>query len=597
MKKIFKMANAELSKIFMRPSMFVLFSVLVVALVLSFMFFKPTSTSTKFEYADSFTSRIYTNFQNDYVNIEHKLIDSKIEIYNYLDENNNVCDTFKKTFRDLEKEFKETVYNAILSCRETHHEGDEKLYPTDEDLELLVGVFADFKTNTRSVRLFMLNNIKDKYTNLFITNADYEQIYHALDGIFDIIPSGEQLRSFSTNQIMERYNLIKESFNLEVLTSKVNALEKIEVNPVKLQELLNKYYYTNIIETNDGEIQYTHNGRLKELYDDVITYYNQVNELYGNSSDSTIIKKLNEKVSNFYDYVGICTSLLSNNFEVLRIGNKSDDEIATYNGFSGVSTYALKNEIVTYEYLYNNNAFAYEYLRGFNFNTNSGIETNAYDFSFYAMQILSFLITLFVIFFACGSISGEQTAGTLKMVAIRPFTRNKIYSGKFLACLNVAMLLLLISFAASFVIGIAMYGIPTMPMLITINATHVFVTSPLVLMLIYFISLLVDFIFYISLALIISMIIKQTVISTAITSAVLITSTVIAGVSESSAIRFIPSLNSGLFKFFTKSQIGIFGYNVVPNITMWSSVLMLTASILMFDIIGRFLFTHRSIDR
>ena len=587
MRKIFKMANAELSKIFMRPSMFVLFTVLVVALVLSFLFFEPTVTSTKFEYSDGFAGKIYTNFQSDYSDFEQDLINAKIDIFNYLDEDNDTCELFKKQFRDLDSQFN-AVRVSILKVN--------NLYPTAEERYEICTEYTKFKEKVYETRAFMRDKIKDKYTNIFITIKDYDYLYRALTSVQDLVPSSEGIAELSRSEIVKSWQLINDSFNISELSVEVNGYEKIEIDSVMLEQLLNKYYYTNIIETNDGEIEYTHTGRLEELYDEVISYY--TDELGSeNSSDSQVLATFNDKISNFYDYIKICSSLLSKNFEVLRIGNKSDDEIATYNGFSGVSTYSLKNDIVTYEYLYNNNTFAYEYLRGFNFNTNSGTTTNAFDFSFFAMQILSALITLFVIFFACGSLSGEQNAGTLKMVALRPFTRNKLYSGKFFACFNVAMLLMLISFTASFVVGVAMYGFTASPVLVAVNASSVLTISPFVLMLLYFASLLVDIIFYISLALLISMIIKPTVISTAITSAVLIASTVISGISSSSAIRYIPSLNTGLFKFVTQSQLGLFSFNVVPNITLWSSVFMLLASIFVSDIMGRLLFTHRSLDK
>ena len=183
------------------------------------------------------------------------------------------------------------------------------------------------------------------------------------------------------------------------------------------------------------------------------------------------------------------------------------------------------------------------------------------------------------------------------MVATRPYTRNKIYSGKSLACFNVALLLLLLSFVASFAVGIAMFGFTAKQVLVVVNASNVILISPFLVMLIYFGSLLLNIVFYISLALIISMLIKQTVISTSITSAVFIISTVIQGISNSSSLRFVPSLNLGIFKFFTQSKLGIFSYNVIPNITMSYCLIMIAVSVLVFDILGRLLFTHRSIDK
>ena len=279
------------------------------------------------------------------------------------------------------------------------------------------------------------------------------------------------------------------------------------------------------------------------------------------------------------------------------IGNKTDDEIITYNGFSGVSIYNLKREITVSDYFYKNNTFGYEYLNAFNFNQNSGINTNAYDFAFYAMQILSSLIIIFVIFFASSSIVGEQNAGTLKMTATRPYTRNKIYSGKFLATFNVALILLIISLVASLVVGAATFGFTTQNVLVVMNASEVFILNPAVLMLIYVVSILIDIIFYIALAILISMLIKQTTINTALTSGIFIASTVITGTATASWIRFVPTTHLGLFKYFTTSNTSMFSFSVVPGINFITSLLIIVICIFAFDLIGRLLFTHKSIDK
>lgn len=586
MKKIFRLANAELSKIFMRPSMFVLFTVIVVALVLSFMFFKPSEVNTKFTYDDGFTNQIYLNFQGDYQEFESKLINVKKDIELFLDEDNDTATVFKLNFQSMKDQFYVNLYNVILNSK--------KPYPSESDLSQLVTEFSVFKTNVKNLKDFMLEKIKDKYTNLFITKDDYTLIYKTLGSIGDNIPSQDQIENFSIGQIMERYNLIKNSYDIDGLNQRVNKLEKIEISSDTLSELLDKYYYSEIEESgNGGEITYSHTGKLKTLFEDVVAYYDEV----GPTSDNVAISYLNDRIAKFYDYINICSSLISNNFELLRIGNKSDDQIASYNGFKGISSYNLKTEIATYEYFYNNNTFGYEYLRAYNFGTNSGTKTNAYDFCFYSMQIISFLITLFVIFFACGTLSGEQTSGTLKMIATRPYTRNKIYSGKFLACFNVALLLLTVSLVASFIVGVALYGFTIKSVLVVVNAKTVLTLNSILVMFIYLLSVLLDIIFYIALAILISMIFKQTVLSTAITSAILMASTIISGISNASWIRFIPSLNTGIYKFFTSSKLGIFSFNIVPNVTLLSSALILILSIVFIDIFGRFLFTNRSIDK
>ena len=183
------------------------------------------------------------------------------------------------------------------------------------------------------------------------------------------------------------------------------------------------------------------------------------------------------------------------------------------------------------------------------------------------------------------------------MASIRPYTRNKIYSGKFLACLNVSFILLLVSFIASFVVGIASFGFTTQQVLVVMNASEVVIMPPIALMAIYFISILIDIIFYIALAILISMLIKPTTINTAVSTAVLIVSTILFGTVSKGWIRFIPSMHLGLYKFFTNSITGMFSFSVVPNFNMITSLIVVIVSIIIFDLLNRFLFTHRSIDK
>ena len=213
------------------------------------------------------------------------------------------------------------------------------------------------------------------------------------------------------------------------------------------------------------------------------------------------------------------------------------------------------------------------------------------------MQILSMFITVFVIFFATSSLSGEQSSGTLKMIATRPYTRNKIFSGKFLACFNVALILLTVSLVSSLAIGFATYGFSFQKVLVVMNAETLFITNPIILLFIYLASILIDIVFYIALAIFISMIIKQATVSTGLSSAIYLVSIVLLGSIKASWIRFVPSLNLQLYKFFTISQSGMFSFSVVPNTSLLTCGIFTVAFIIVFDLFARLLFTHRSLDK
>lgn len=588
MKKIFRMANAELSKIFMRPSMFVLTGILVIALVFSFFFFSPENVNTKYTYSLTNTTSIFTTFEQEYKDFEYQLISEKKDIDTYLADTGNVYENFSSKFHSLKLYFDGEFTTTVFSIAEN----DSYLSPSDYNK--CKNAFETLSASTENIINYMVNNIKDKKINFIITESFYNEVYQTLVHFYDNLPSNSDLEGFSASMVIDRYNTLKNNYDLTSLDYQIGHLEKIHIDDNDLSDLIKNYYSSNIQESNSGlGVTYTHINKLKELYDNVINYYNENVD----TTKEEIVAELNERVAKFYDYIQICKTLLSNNFELLRIGNKTDDQISTYIGFSNTSIYNLKKEITTSKYFYENNTFGYEYLTAFNFNKNSGTETNAYDFCFYSMQILSLFIIVFVIFFATSALCGEQSSGTLKMTATRPFTRNKIFSGKFLACFNVALILLSVSLVSSLAIGFAFYGFTFQKVLIVMNADTLFITNPIIVLLIYFASILVDVIFYIALAIFVSMIFKNTTISTGISNAIYLTSTVLLGTISNSWIRFIPSLNLQLYKFFTNSNSGMLSFSVVPNTSLLTCGIFAIVFTIVLDIFARLLFTHRSLDK
>ena len=127
MKKIFRMANAEISKIFMRPSMFVLTGVLIIALVFSFFFFSPTKSNTKFTYQLTNTTNIYTSFERDYLSLEEQLISAKTDIDDYINDTSGIYQTFADNFHSLKIYFDGDFTNTVLKIAEN----DSYLSPSD----------------------------------------------------------------------------------------------------------------------------------------------------------------------------------------------------------------------------------------------------------------------------------------------------------------------------------------------------------------------------------------------------------------------------------------------------------------------------------
>lgn len=587
MNKIFRLAKAELSKIFMRPSMIILTTILAVSLIFSYFFFSPSQSSTKkiYEYGD--TQTINIEFKKEYEYFESEITDvyDLISTYTTSDSHTELLSKYRlfQNYFKGDKVTTGTLHATITSL------ASSTIF-TDQKRNECILAFNSFKQYTNDVYDYM-RQIKDSYINFFIKESDFDKVYKMLENILNLIPSESFLQNANATEIINRYNTIDNNSKIKDNFSLLNGLEKIEIDDEQLTKILDDYFYSNFILTQSSE--YEHTGKLETLFNDIENFYLQNT----NSQEEEVVNELNEKISKYYDYIQICKVLLRNNFELLRVGSKTDDELVGYVSFSNNSIYSLKTELTRYNYFYENETFGYEYLNSFNFNVNSGTSTNAYDFAFYAMQILSTLIIIFVIFFACSLISGEQSSGVLKMTITKPYTRNKIYSGKFLACFNVSLILLIVSLIASLSVGFAMYGFSADKVLLVLNAEQILITTAPLVMLIYFANLLINVVFYISLAILFSQIFKNTTISTTLTSAVLLMSTVIAGTVNASWTRFIPSLNLNLFKFFTTTKTGLLSFSVVPNITLWFSIAMIVGSVFIFDMISRLIFNNKNLDK
>mgnify|MGYP003291211329 CR=1 FL=1 len=288
--------------------------------------------------------------------------------------------------------------------------------------------------------------------------------------------------------------------------------------------------------------------------------------------------------------------ILLDSFTLLRTNGKSDTELPKYLGYSDISQYHLNEEISINKYLIENEIFDYDYLTSFNYNKSSGPVTNAYDYTVYSMQILSLFIILFTIYYACSSIAGDQSSGTMKMIAIRPYTRNKLFAGKYLSCLMFGGLLMMIALVASFVVGAASYGISTATCLVVFNASNVIEISPILLLLCYLLSLMINLLFYVSLAMFISVICRSNTLSVIISTIIYGVQVVLSGVINAKWLEYTPFGHFDLFKYFGNSNPGLLSLNILPDADFFTSLIVIGSLIVVMNSIAHLIFQRRDIS-
>ena len=157
---------------------------------------------------------------------------------------------------------------------------------------------------------------------------------------------------------------------------------------------------------------------------------------------------------------------------------------------------------------------------------------------------------------AAGTVAGEQSAGTMKLLAIRPFSRNKLLASKMLAVFAVGAILLLVSSLATLVVGGISYGFASASMLVILDSTLSLPMAPFWVYVLAFLTMLLEILFYASLSIFISTVFKSNIGAVTVSILLFFVSLVLNIVAVNVPIlRFLPFTNVNLFKYFGASFI------------------------------------------
>ncbi len=573
MSKIFRLAKAELNKIFYRPSIFILTALLIIILILTNLLYSPTQNTIKLSYSGQSVSAVYQQFKSSANSINKSSIDNSFEtLFKQIE------DQFDSIAKDDKlKNLQDRVY-AIYSCI-TNDLKEDQISASTGGMASFVATFNELKQMCSDLMSY-LATLKGETLNFYFTISEYNTIFNEIEKLYDVIPQNSNA-SNTPSYFINLANTIRQNYTIPSSRQIVSNLEKLSIDIDTYNELI-QTYYTNAKQT------------LNDVYNKQIEDFIADNDIY-QSTDEDDISQINEYIAQYNSYAQMNMTLLENKFMLLRIGDKSDTELKNLIGYNEVSKYALNEKNKIYDYLLENNDFEYNYLTSFNFNVASGATSNAYDYTVYSMQILSVLIIVFTIFYACSSIAGDQSSGTMKMIAIRPYTRNKLFSGKFLSCLMFGIMLTIISTIASFVVGSVMYGLPTTQCLVVFNASSVISIHPALLLILYLFSLVVNLLFYISLSMLICLLFKSNTLSVFLTTIIYATQVVLNGLIGGAWLKYTPFGHFDLFKYFGNSKLGMLSMNILPDSNFLTSAIVLGLMIVVFNALSHLIFKRRDI--
>ena len=174
-----------------------------------------------------------------------------------------------------------------------------------------------------------------------------------------------------------------------------------------------------------------------------------------------------------------------------------------------------------------------------------------YDFMYFTLELCTIIIIVFAMMLICNLITGETESGTIKLLLVRPYKRSKIITAKLLATIFFVITFMCFTTIVSFIGGYFLFGSTSTPVLAVLNSNVVFKISPFALMLLNIISLTFDVIFFVFLALMISILCKNYAGSISCSLVILIVNYAL-NILFGGAFWYtlLPGMNLHMFKYF-----------------------------------------------
>lgn len=604
---MFRLFKAELKKIFLKPSIFVVTGLIILMLAVSTFIYKP---DTRSEYKTTYPTYqsikdYYNYFETSNATYTKKDSDRLIMVSeNYVNSYVAGKDAIKELndqWKAVEALFDTTPnedYVSLYSAYETTSDEEQKA-SLKNDLEIkrdqLKSAIENFSNTYRSYSqngseiYFLVNTVTDdkirnqhldKILSIFDmasgrTDGDqyiisefrsfgaFSKIFEDLKQLLPFTPSESLIAELKTTKIEDELEVVNENSPIVIARERLNAID----------------------------------DKIFELYD-----------AHKSDSESTPEDraKMIEYMNKYYYTADYVYNLVDNSVKVSGLSKYTAMDITKFKNFTSSNFYDLKEKLARTKFLFNSETFGFEYADPFSVIQPSNTELSGFDYSYFALRLCTFFITIYIVVLAAGTIAGEQSAGTLKLLAIRPYSRNKLLSAKILATLSIGAILLFVSSIASLVVGAVTYGLNFTTILAVFNADVAFAINPLLLYLIAMFTMFIEITFYAMISIFISTVFKSNVAAVSISTLIFFVSLVINVIATNvPLLGLIPFVNVNFFKYFGSAFLDNSGGNnliqmiLTPSVfsgsTFWTSLILYTLTFVVVTIVTHLMFKKRDI--
>jgi ABC-type transport system involved in multi-copper enzyme maturation permease subunit len=517
--KIFKLSKAEMKKIYSRPGIFIMaFLFILIITASAFVYDVPDRSNGIITISGSTVDEIFSHYNSP---VNH---DSKNNYDLLLTEINSTVLAYSvpsSAIDDLDAAYsliddRYTAYDIAVTLNFTTNEKNVAKHN-------LKNAIIDFKNLYNQIYI-------EEYAQILVTEKNHLSLLGFLNTLENMIPDNND----ADNTII--INNLNQLDFLNVITAKLIKIKPIIVSS-SIIESLNDYYLDEV------------NSRLTIINSQIVDFATD----NSTSEEPEDLAHIIQLISNYKLTIEQYKQIAENSMYLDIFKDYTNEVAQTYVGFEQINYYGMQEKLTRNIYLFEKEDFDYNYANAFNVIMPSNTSVNAFDFAYFTLELFSFVIIVYVVVLGAGMIAGEEANGTLKLLAMRPYKRYKIFLGKMYAAIKVAVIFLVIGGIASLIAGTYLFGANSLPVLSVLNTELIVVMSPYLMFGVYLLTLLAEIIFYIVIAVSISSIFKSYTGAVTISILVYFASMILSFIQGSNFLKYIPLTNTNLFKYFGNS--------------------------------------------
>ena len=538
---MFKLINGELKKIFLKNGIFVVTALLVLVLTFSAFLFKPVKRNNVdlSSFKGDTIAQVYTSSFGSSTSSDSKENINK----NYVQVAESLVFYYRDALLDSNNSKKQDLVNSLNEAIEAW-----------EDYKKL-GNSVGINWNSPDLE-GLRNKVKttlDNFSAMFNSYVEGQENYYYI-----LIPSDlkEEVSLFLAKATTE-------PFFKELELSYGGTYDKI--NEIQIYSKLTKYLekINNFMPTQeaiDEVLGFIDTAKTNlALQESEIVEFRNEHASKKRSEAPELFQELKAKIIRYKFYSINLNELVKYSILDSAVENFTDDKIQSFYKINE-NTYTTKYKIhetkLIHKFYLDNNKTELDYANPLSLETTSNFEANGYDFMYFALTLCSFVIIAYVLFLGAGMIASEQTNGTLKLLAIRPYSRNKLLFSKLLSTILIGVIFLTLSFVITLIVGGILYGTSSLPILLAFNSSIVTSVSPIVAILILYATLLIQIIFYAMLSICISTLFKSSSGSIVVSILIFFGSLILTMfISSLGILKYLPFVNVNLFGYFGSNTV------------------------------------------